>query len=123
MHGTSGHLGTDFLGGASLGNVWMTVVSTFLFNSLGGTVNTLCSQALGARSHMLVGTWAQIGILVATCACVPVGVLWFFAEHVAYGLGFASNARLAGRYCRWSVIGLWPSVMYSVLNSYYQVRG
>lgn len=56
----TGHLGTDYLGAAGVGNIWMIVTSNFIFNALGGTINTLCSQAFGAKNYDLVGVWFQV---------------------------------------------------------------
>lgn len=118
-----GHLGTNYLDGASLASVWQTVISTFLFDAIGGCVNTLCSQAYGAKNFKLVGIWLHIGMLVGTIACVPVGALYFVTEPVLRAFGFVANTDLAASFSRWSIIGIWPSVMYSLLNNYYQVRG
>ena len=117
-----GHLGTNYLDGASLASVWQTVISTFLFDAIGGCVNTLCSQAYGAKNFKLVGIWLHIGMLVGTIACVPVGALYFVTEPVLRAFGFVANTDLAASFSRWSVIGLWPSVMYTLINNYYQVR-
>ena len=115
-------MGTEYLGGASLSSVWQTVISTFLFDAIGGCVNTLCSQAYGAKNFKLVGIWLHIGMLVGTIACVPVGALYFVTEPVLRAFGFVANTDLAASFSRWSVIGLWPSVMYTLINNYYQVR-
>lgn len=117
----SGHLGTEYLGASSLANVWMTVVSTFLFFAIGGAISTLCSQAHGAKNTQLVGIWLQIGLAVGTAACAPVAGLWFITADVASVTGFQANTHLAGTFSRYSVIGLWPGLMYNLLNAYFQV--
>lgn len=118
----TGHLGTEYLGAASLANVWMVIVANFVTFAIGGSVNTLCSQAFGAKNYKLVGIWVQIGLVCGSIVCVPVGGLWVATGSVVKVFGFDASPSLAGRYASWSVIGLWPNIMYGILNNYFLVR-
>jgi hypothetical protein len=99
----------------------MLIVSTFLWYSIGGTVSTLCAQAFGAKNYRLVGIWLQIGIATSTVLCAPVAALWVFAQDALRLLGFHSDSPLAGTFARWSLIGMWPNIMFVQFNNYYQV--
>ena len=47
-----------------------------------GTINILCSQAMGARSGPLVGEWAQLGCLLAALLTVPTFLSYWYCEQI-----------------------------------------
>ena len=61
--------------------------------------------------------WLQIAILLSTALCAAISVAWWFTEPVLRFGGFdAAQARLAGTFARYSILGLWPNVMYTLVR-------
>lgn len=122
--GFVGHLGTLQLAGASLAGVWINVTSGWVWPSFGAAVNTLSSQAMGAGNPRLAGVWLQTGLLLVTVAAAPIAVAWWFSEPVYLAANFAAaESELAGRFARWYLISLWPSMWYIVLGSFLNAQG
>ncbi|CAK4755601.1 unnamed protein product [Aphanomyces euteiches] len=74
-------------------------------------LNSLASQAFGAKNYLLLGPYVQMGCLIAT---VPLGAIgWWFAGGLLgfFGVTPASIA-LVQQYSHLSVFWLWPRIMY-----------
>lgn len=120
------------------GQVWMMVTSSFLWVGVGSALNTLCSQAYGARNYPLVGIWFQVRLvgsiakpglarthawrchdmmlqvasLFSTVLIIPVMVAWWFTGPLLRACGFSAvESDLAATFARWSILGLWPNAM------------
>ncbi len=94
-----GRLGTDYLAASSLAQIWIIVSSYWLWQSFTGTLNTLCSQAYGAKNLPLVGIWLQVWpysteprtmhndhlqvcLILMTLFCIPIVGAWFATSYV-----------------------------------------
>lgn len=90
---------------------------------MGQAVNTLCSQAYGAKQYHMVGTWLQIALTGVSFICIPIGFSWWFTEPVLRATGFhGDTAALAGTFARYSIIGLWPGLVAILARQYLQVQ-
>lgn len=69
-----GHLSTEYLAAASYAQIWINVTTSFIYQGLGGGVNTLCSQAFGAGNYPLVGIWLQLAVIASLAASIPMMV-------------------------------------------------
>ena len=81
-----GHLGVNELGAIAMGNMWVSVTGMMIVFGGMGALDTLCSQAYGAKNYKLVGLWAQRGLLIILCLCVPIFFLWFFTTSIVLQL-------------------------------------
>eukprot|EP01102_Stenamoeba_stenopodia_P009599 TRINITY_DN2844_c0_g2_i1.p1 TRINITY_DN2844_c0_g2~~TRINITY_DN2844_c0_g2_i1.p1 ORF type:complete len:423 (-),score=58.33 TRINITY_DN2844_c0_g2_i1:23-1291(-) len=84
-------------------------------------IDTLCSQAYGAKNYKKVGFVVQRGILIYTITCIPVGLLWFFSDRIfAMLIKNPEVARLAGYYAKMMLPGLWFAFLFETLKRWLQ---
>ncbi|KAG7384882.1 hypothetical protein PHYPSEUDO_002103 [Phytophthora pseudosyringae] len=70
-------------------------------------LDTLCSQAYGAKRLEKIGVYFQTGVMVLAVLLVPMLLLNSFTEAILRGLGQEEEvARLAGRFSRWILSGV-----------------
>ena len=71
-----------YLDASSLALLWMNLTYAMFMRGVGGAVNTLTSQALGAGNNKLAGAWLLTGLgFAAGCAAI-VGSLWLVTRDV-----------------------------------------
>lgn len=109
---TVGQLGTEELAAAAMANVVMGVFAAPPCSSA-GTLNTLSSQALGAKNFRLAGIWLQLALAVTFVTNIPAIVgFWYTGELLALA-GFSPRVcELASLFGRWSSIWLIPNGWY-----------
>lgn len=118
-----GYLSTGSLAGASLSLVVQTLTSACVWGAFGSALNTLASQAYGARQYARVGLYLQTVAACASAACVPVACAWWYTEAIVTAAGFGGEqARLAGEFSRLSILGLVPNVLYQLFATFWQVQ-
>lgn len=117
-HGNS--TSTEYLGSAGLAGVWCALSGVIIWQGFCAALTTLASQAWGAKNYKLVGVWLQIGLLIVTLACIPIGITWVFSGTIMKKLvGLEDNvADLVTTYCRVALIGFLPQQWYNCLNNY-----
>ena len=109
-----GHLSPLFLGAATMGMMFVNVTGFSLCFGGMSSMDTLCSQAYGAKNYFLVGVWAQRGALMLTFIMCPVIIsLWIWASAPVFKLMGLDDttAELAADYCQIYTLGLWPTLM------------
>ena len=109
-----GHLSPVFLGASTMGMMFVNVTGISLCFGGMSSLDTLCSQAFGARNFHLVGTWAQRATLMLTFIMCPIIIcVWLFASAPVFRLlGLDDEtAELAADFCRLYCWGLWPMLM------------
>ncbi|KAL3660907.1 hypothetical protein V7S43_013924 [Phytophthora oleae] len=88
-----------------------------------GGMNSLWSQAFGARNFHLVGEYTLLTSLLVTVACVPMALLWSNLDSLLLRVGVVEQVTLlAGQYGRLSLLWLWSRSMFQVLSSFYQAQ-
>ena len=126
----------------------MFTVGGVLRRGVGEAVNTLCSQAYGAKKYFLVSVWlqvrgtathnhrsagthntcapgvvVQIGMLMLAAICVPIAVAFWFTGPILAAAGFTGmENHLAAQFARWSIIGIVPEQLSYILKQYLQAR-
>jgi putative MATE family efflux protein len=115
--------GPTALAAASLATTWMWCT---LFLALAPTfgMDTLVSQAFGAKAFRSVGIILQTALLVEGLTCIPVVVLWWTAEPILLALGQdAEVCSMVARYLRVFTLGLFPVAASRALLRYLVNQG
>eukprot|EP01102_Stenamoeba_stenopodia_P009598 TRINITY_DN2844_c0_g1_i1.p1 TRINITY_DN2844_c0_g1~~TRINITY_DN2844_c0_g1_i1.p1 ORF type:complete len:568 (-),score=85.22 TRINITY_DN2844_c0_g1_i1:13-1716(-) len=102
---------------AAFGTTFVNVTGFSVISGMLSAVDTLCSQAYGAKNYKKVGFVVQRGILIYTVACIPVGILWFFSDRIfALVISNPEVARLTGLYVKMMIPGLWFAFLFETLK-------
>lgn len=86
-------------------------------------LDTLISQAFGAREYKQMGLFSQRAMAILTLCCIPIVFLWrngtTFILHHALFID-SETAALSGIWAKYISFGVWPSFMFEVLKKYLQ---
>ena len=120
--GTSAKLSMAAYG---LANVLCNVTGHCLLWGIGAGLDTLVSQAWGAREYRAIGLYMQRVLLILTLLVnLPVVAIWFNATPLLVGLGQDPNvADKVAAYARWRTIGLFMQGPVCVLQKTLQAMG
>ena len=120
----AGHIGAAELGAMALGTMWVNISGLSIVFGGMGALDTLCSQAYGARNFKLVGLWAQRGLLIIACLCVPIFFLWFFGTHpVLMLLGIDERTALMSQeFTRIQTLWMLPVFLNRVIQTYWRAQ-
>ena len=119
-----GHIGTHELVAASLGNMLANIMGFSVGIGFASAMDTLCTQAYGARNYFMLGTICQRSILILGCLCLPLGAIWMYAAEILVFIGQQPEvAELTGTYMKYQLLGLWPQFIFTSLNKYMQTQG
>eukprot|EP00668_Euglena_longa_P001264 GGOE01001495.1.p1 GENE.GGOE01001495.1~~GGOE01001495.1.p1 ORF type:complete len:485 (+),score=51.51 GGOE01001495.1:43-1497(+) len=120
----AGRLGVQELDGLALGTMTANITGASLVAGLATAMDTLASQAYGARNLERVGVLAQRAICVCLLSCVPIAFLWWNIEPLLLTLGQEpENCRLAALYLRVLCLYLIPFTFFEVIKKYISVQG
>ncbi len=118
-----GRLGPAAIGSVALGNAVYYTPSLFGVGLLLG-LDTLVSQAYGARDHDECHRWLAQALYLAAIATVPIMLFAFAASFVFARFGIAAQvAGPAGGYLRLMTLGTLPLLIYSGTRRYLQAVG
>ena len=85
-------------------------------------LDTLVSQAYGAKLYRLMGLHSQRAIVIISVSAIPVTFLWmqtgYILEHIL--MIEKDTASLAGYWSETIAIGLWPSLVFEILRKFLQ---
>eukprot|EP01114_Cavostelium_apophysatum_P021770 TRINITY_DN7680_c0_g3_i1.p1 TRINITY_DN7680_c0_g3~~TRINITY_DN7680_c0_g3_i1.p1 ORF type:complete len:531 (-),score=94.94 TRINITY_DN7680_c0_g3_i1:17-1609(-) len=120
-----GHLGSvEYVAAAALSNMYANVTGNSWIIGILSAMETLASQANGAGNYRRVGIVLQRALVVMGVCCIPVVVIWVFAEQVLVLLRQSPEiAKLSGYYIRFLLIGLFPNLVTEALKRYVQTQG
>jgi MATE family multidrug resistance protein len=103
---TVGHLGKIELGAVSLASMTANITGYAVYQGLATSLDTLCAQAYGSGRKHLVGLQLQRMVWFLWALTIPIGLVWFFAEHIlAHLVPDPRSAQFAGLYLRVLVAG------------------
>jgi len=82
-------------------------------------LDTLCTQAFGAKKYKLVGLHFQRASVLITILCIPIIGFWMFTEKILSLAGvdpeISYNAQL---WVHWLMPGLWPTLIFEAFKRY-----
>ena len=120
-----GHLvGAQALGAVALGTMWVNISGLSIVFGGMSALDTLCSQAYGAKNYKLVGLWAQRGLVIIWCLCIPIFFLWFFgASPILHLIGIGEEqAALAQDFTRIQCLWMLPVFMNRTIQTYWRAQ-
>lgn len=120
----AGQLGKDELATATLAVSFINVTGASMFIGLASAVETLCSQAFGAKNYRLVGVVLQRGVCILGIACILSWALWINTERILLLLHQKANvARLSQEFVLICLPGGVGMFFYALLQRYLQTQG
>eukprot|EP00047_Mylnosiga_fluctuans_P017283 m.60206 g.60206 ORF g.60206 m.60206 type:complete len:579 (-) comp7013_c0_seq1:425-2161(-) len=118
-----GHLGEGYLGAAALANMTANLTGFSVGLGLATALDTLCTQAYGAKNYMLTGLHCQRAMVILSLICFPLALIWSQTKLFLEMLGIPSEqAALSGSYTRILIIGMWPWFMFECYRRYLQAQ-
>jgi len=109
---------STILAAAALASSYFVCLS-WLASGLSSALDTLVSQAAGAKQPQKIGVAGTRGVLITSVACITIMALFWFAPHIFLLMKQEPHiAQLSGRYVRYLIPGLWPLVTYRTLTSF-----
>jgi len=120
----AGRLGEVELAAGTLAISFINITGPSLFFGLASAVETLCSQAFGARNYSLVGVVLQRGVWILGITCILTWTLWINTERLLLLVHQKKNvAHLTQEFvliCLPASIG---NFMFVLLQRYLQTQG
>jgi len=105
------------------GSFMNMTVSTFA-SGFAGAIATLGGQAFGKKSYRVIGLVLQKTMMLLTLFCIPLMTLFFFAEKFFNMLNQDPTvSHLAGHYCRFNMLAIWPGLNFQALLIFLQCQG
>ncbi|GMF31399.1 unnamed protein product [Phytophthora lilii] len=90
---------------------------------LSSALDTLCSQAYGARRYDKIGVYFQAGVLVLAAVFGPIFLLNWYTEELMLLMGQdAEVSRLAQGFSRWMLLGMPFVVLYELVRKVLQAQ-
>jgi multidrug resistance protein, MATE family len=119
--GIVGHLGVEQLAAVAYSQMSMDFATLVFMQGFNAGMNTLCSQAFGAKNYHLLGQYGQLTAAMLTIMCVPMALLWWNLGELLLLVGVKEQVAAYARvYCRLWILGMWPRSMFQVLSIFYQ---
>ncbi|KAL3663768.1 hypothetical protein V7S43_011182 [Phytophthora oleae] len=90
---------------------------------LSSALDTLCSQAYGARHYDKIGIYFQAGVLVLATVFTPIFLLnWYTGDFMVLMGQDAKISRLAQSFSRWMLLGMPFVVLYELVRKVLQAQ-
>lgn len=119
------HLGTEELGGVTLGSMTANITGLAAIQGLCTCLDTLCSQAYGAKNYHLVGIFIQRCAVITILAFLPVMYIWYFWSEtiLSWMIPERHLCELAASYLRVAAFGVPGFVLFECGKRFLQCQG
>ncbi|KAL4086848.1 hypothetical protein PRIC1_013970 [Phytophthora ramorum] len=112
-----------YVDAATFSIMLLNITSLSIGLGLASALDTLCSQAYGAKRLEKIGVYFQTGVMVLTTVLVPMVLVNSFTEAILKWLGQdAEIARLAGHFSRWMLPGVPFLFLYELTRKVLQAQ-
>ncbi|KAG6616197.1 Multidrug/Oligosaccharidyl-lipid/Polysaccharide (MOP) Flippase transporter [Phytophthora cinnamomi] len=113
----------QYVDAATLSTMFMNITAFSIGSGLSSALDTLCSQAYGAKRFDKIGLYFQAGFMVVGTCFVPIFVLNWFSGEILLVLGQDPEvSRLAQTFSRWAVLGVPFVFLYKLLRKVLQAQ-
>lgn len=104
--------GAKYIGAATLGNMMCNITGYSIMFGMCSALDTLASQAFGAKEYKLMGLYTQRAMVILTCCSIPIILMWSQTGVVlVMMLGIdEATANLASVWARILALGLCESI-------------
>lgn len=119
------HLGTTALGAVTLGSMTANITGLAAIQGLCTCLDTLCSQAYGAKNYHLVGVLIQRCAVITIIAFLPIMYIWWFWSETILSLMIPEKELcfLAARYLRITLFGVPGFILFECGKRFLQCQG
>mmetsp|Transcript_9292 Transcript_9292/g.14353 ORF Transcript_9292/g.14353 Transcript_9292/m.14353 type:complete len:515 (+) Transcript_9292:103-1647(+) len=122
-----GHVQSDmtkeYVDAACLGVMFFTITGFSIGVGLSSAMDTLCSQAYGAKESLRMGIYLQTGLIVLSFAFLIVCILTFFTEEILIALGQpVVVSELTEEFSLWLLPGIPFLYLYELLRKVLQAQ-
>ncbi|CAL9733587.1 ethionine resistance-conferring protein 1 [Monosporozyma servazzii] len=119
------HLGTKELGGVTLGSMTANITGLAAIQGLCTCLDTLCSQAYGARNYHLVGVLIQRCAVITIIAFLPVMYIWWYWSESILSTMIPDRelCHLAARYLKVTSFGVPGFILFECGKRFLQCQG
>lgn len=119
------HLGTAELGGVTLGSMTANITGLAAIQGLCTCLDTLCSQAYGAKNYHLVGIFIQRCAVLTILAFLPIMYIWLFWSEAILNwlIPDPHLCELAARYLRVAAFGVPGFILFECGKRFLQCQG
>lgn len=119
------HLGTKELGGVTLGSMTANITGLAAIQGLCTCLDTLCSQAYGAKNYRLVGVLIQRCAVITILAFLPVMYIWWsWSETIlSWMIPEKELCKLAANYLRITAFGVPGFIIFECGKRFLQCQG
>eukprot|EP01130_Rhizamoeba_saxonica_P010520 TRINITY_DN4311_c0_g3_i1.p1 TRINITY_DN4311_c0_g3~~TRINITY_DN4311_c0_g3_i1.p1 ORF type:complete len:522 (+),score=66.67 TRINITY_DN4311_c0_g3_i1:49-1566(+) len=115
-----GHLGKDQLAAAAVADSFAWGLFYIPLGLVFG-LDTLVSQAYGAKNYPMIGQTFQTSIFICSLLCIPIAMVWWFSEPILLAIGVSPIvASLSRIYMRYLMLALLPYTIYRASERYLQ---
>eukprot|EP01041_Mallomonas_annulata_P007785 gene7785-15924_t len=113
-----------YIAAATLGIMICNMSGYSLAIGMCSALDTLVSQAYGAKAYRLMGLHCQRAMAILSLGSILVALIWFQTESILFNLvGIDKETSiLAGKWTQILSVGLWPSLMFEVLRKFLQCQ-
>ncbi|CUS23692.1 LAQU0S11e02124g1_1 [Lachancea quebecensis] len=122
---TTSHLGIKELGGITLGSMTANITGFAAIQGLCTCLDTLCSQAYGAKNYHLVGILLQRCALITIIFFTPILCIWWFWSEAILAAVIPERelCRLASNYLKVVALGVPGFVFFECGKRFLQCQG
>ncbi|EGZ15014.1 hypothetical protein PHYSODRAFT_301739 [Phytophthora sojae] len=117
------HHTQQYVDAATMSTMFMNITAFSVGSGLSSALDTLCSQAYGAKRFDKIGLYFQAGCMVIATCFVPICLLNWYSEHFLLLVGQDPEvSRLAQSFSRWAVLGVPFVFLYKLLRKVLQAQ-
>ncbi|KAF4323450.1 hypothetical protein BBO99_00001326 [Phytophthora kernoviae] len=113
----------QYVDAATVSTMFMNVTNYSVCFGLSSALDTLCSQAYGARRYKKIGMYFQAGLMVLGACFGPLFLVNWYTEWVMVAMGQDPEvSRLAQIFSRWMLLGMPFIVLYELVRKVLQAQ-